>query len=492
MGGRMLGRGAGCVRWLGVFLGVMVAAGGAGEDLAGRLRTKLGEAKFGGAEWGVEVVSLDTGRTVFEEGGGRRMVPGSNAKLFMAALALHELGPDFRIRTSLYGAGKPDGAGVLAGDLILFGRGDPTIMGRDGDGDPLGDLAQQLWDRGVRRVAGDLVGDDSFFDLPGYGAGWEAEDLGFAFGAVPSALSIHGNVVDLRIYPGAAGGPCVVVPEPGLGAVRLENLTTTGGGTAGVRSFRPMGAGAITVTGSLPLGAAPAQARVPVQDPALLFAQLLRRALLRRGIQVGGTARSVHAYQRPAPLEPDRLTELAHLESPRLEDMLRSTLKASLNLDAELLYLQAGAARPGPGPNTEGRSAEALRDFLRASGLNPAEVLLEEGSGLSRKDLVTPGAVVGLLALMARSPGAGAFLDALPVAGVDGTLRDRMAGTSAQGRVRAKTGTLRYTHTLSGYATTAAGERLAFSFLLNDYQREPKAPPASAELDALAILLTEP
>jgi len=482
------------VRWLGVVLGVTLAAGGAAQDVGARLRAKVGEAKFRGAEWGVKVVSLDSGRTLFDEGGGRRMVPGSNAKLFMAALALHELGPDFRIRTSLYGAGEPDGAGVLGGDLLLFGRGDPTLMGRDGEGDPLGDLARQLWDRGVRKVAGDVVGDDSFFDLPGYGAGWEAEDLGFAFGAAPSALCCHGNGVDLRIYPGAPGAPCAVVPLPGPDVVKVENLTTTAAGPASVRGFRPPGTDRFAVTGSLPPGGAPALATVPVGDPALLAAQLLRRALLRQGIQVAGAPRAVHAYQRPAPLETGRLAELGHLESPRLGDLLRATLKASLNLDAELLFLQAGAARPGPGPNSEGRSAAALKAFLGSAGLDPSEVLLEEGSGLSRKDLVTADAVVGLLALMAR-PGqadGAVFMDALPVAGVDGTLRDRMAGTSAQGRVRAKTGTLRYTHTLSGYATSAKGERLAFSFLLNDYQREPQAPPATAELDALAVMLTEP
>ena len=238
-------------------------------------------------------------------------------------------------------------------------------------------------------------------------------------------------------------------------------------------------------------GADPAQLTVPLHEPALLFAQLLRRALLRRGIQVAGTARALHYPERPAPLDTLRLTEVGHLESPPLLEILQDTLKNSINLNAELLLLQAGAAGPTPGWNTESRGLAALDTFLQAAGVKPGTVLLEEGSGLSRKDLVTPDALVGLLAYMSRTPGARAFRELLPLAGVDGTLKARMAGTRAEGRIQAKTGTLRYAYCLSGYASTASGERLAFSILLNNYHRAPQDPPPTAELDAIALTLAE-
>ena len=342
----------------------------------------------------------------------------------------------------------------------------------------------------MRSVEGDLVGDDSFFAVPPYGTGWECEDLPFGYGAEPSALSIHDNAVDLRVYPAPrAGMACLVFPMPGLGLLDLDNRTVTKAGPEGVRVTRGLGESGLRVTGSLPPGGAPAQMTVSVHDPALFCAQLLRRALLRQGITVRGANRSVHAAQRPEALDLSRLTELGHVDSPPLAALVQATLKHSLNLDAELLLLQAGAALPGPGPHTETRGVTALKAFLATAGLKPDDVLLEEGSGLSRADLVTPAAVVDLLVHMARSPEAAVFMDALPVAGVDGTLMNRLEGAPALGRIRAKTGTLRYTSSLSGYGTTAGGERLAFSLLLNNFRREPQGPTAQAELDAVAASL---
>ena len=470
------------------------AAGGDLErEVAVRLETRLTEPRFSGAQWGVKVVSLDSGRTRFEHQAGKLFTPASNAKLFTAALALRQLGSGFRIRTSLYGEHRPGADGILRGDLVLYGRGDPSLMGRDrGGADPLASLAEQLWAAGVRSVEGDLVGDDSFFAVPPYGTGWECEDLPYGYGAEPSALCIHDNAVDLRVYPAPREGmACLVFPMPGLGVVDLDNRTTTKAGPAGVQVTRGLGETGLQLTGSLPPGGEPAQMTVTIHDPALFCVQLFRRALLRRGITVRGTVRAMHAPQRPEPPDLSRWTELGHLDSPPLAALVQATLKRSLNLDAELLLLQAGAARPGPGPNTENKGVAALKAFLAAAGLKPDEVLLEEGSGLSRANLVTPAAVVDLLVHMAHSPEAAAFMGALPVAGVDGTLQNRLEDPQALGQVQAKTGTLRYVAALSGYGTTAAGERLAFSLLLNNYRRDPKGPTAQAELDAIvASLLT--
>ncbi len=189
--------------------------------LAAAIRRIIDAPRFAAATWGIKVVSLDSGRVLFEHNAGKYFVPASNTKLFTAAMALQVLGPELRIRTSLYAAAEPGPDGALAGDLILYGRGDPTLMRPWNGGpyrpDPLEALARQLQDRGVRTIRGDLVGDDSYFDAPPYGPGWEWEDLRFAYGADPTALTLHHDVVDVWVYParGCRAGPASCSPSRG-------------------------------------------------------------------------------------------------------------------------------------------------------------------------------------------------------------------------------------------------------------------------------------
>ena len=463
--------------------------------LAAAIRRIIEAPRYAAATWGVKVVSLDSGRVLFEHNAGKYFVPASNTKLFTAAMALQVLGPELRLRTSLYATARPGPDGAVDGDLILYGRGDPTLM-RPWDGgpyrpDPLEDLARQLQDRGVRTVRGDLVGDDSYFNAPPYGPGWEWEDLGFAYGAAPSALSLHHNVVDVWVYPGPTPGrPCFLFAQPGHGLASFSNAATTcvPGAERPVRAERWPGEPSIHVSGSLAPGAAPVRLTLTVHDPALWSARLLERALARHGIQVRGRVRSLHARDRTAPLEPGRLAELGHLESPPMLEMLRMLSKESNNQYAQLILLQTGAQRPGNG-DTPAQAMLAMAGWMARAGLAPGDALLEEGSGLSRKNLLKPDAVIQVLAYMDRQPEAAAFRSLLPVAGVDGTLRARLRSTPAQGNLAAKTGTLRGTHALSGYVTTAAGERLAFAILRNNYPSTQPRP--QADLDAIAELLAE-
>ena len=416
-------------------------------------------------------------------------------------MALQELGPRLRIRTSLYGSARPGADGTLAGDLILYGRGDPTLMrpwnGGPYQPDPLEALARQLQDQGVRTVQGDLVGDDSYFNAPPFGPGWEWEDLRYAYGAEPTALTLHHNVVDLWVYPAPSlGRPCFLFDQPGHGLAEFSNATRTcaPGAEQPIRADRAPYETAIRVTGSLATGASPVRLTVTIRDSALWAARLLERALARHGIQVLGRIRAVHFQDRAAPLDPGRLAELGYLESPPLLEILRELTKDSNNLYAQLLLLQAGARRPGPG-GTVPRGLQAMAAWMARAGLAPGGAVLEEGSGLSRRNLLKPDTLIQLLAAMDRQSEAAAFRSLLPIAGVDGTLRQRMAGTRAQGNLRAKTGTLRYTHALSGYVTSAGGERLAFAIFLNNYQyipaTDPRPPAPQADLDALAELLAQ-
>jgi len=456
------------------------------QSLAQRIRAHLASPRFQSAQWGIHVVSLDTGQTLFECNKDQYFVPASNAKLFTCAMALAVLGPDRRLCTSVYAAGQPDPGGLLKGDLVFYGRGDPLLMARWRGGpalpDPLEALAAQVKAAGVKVIQGDVIGDDSFLRNRPAGSGWEVLDRDYAYGADVSALTLHDNMVELRIYPAlSAGGPCLLFPMPGLGLLPLGNRTTTGPASPLRADWTAQG---LEVTGSLPPGTPPVTLAVPVREPALFAARLLRRALERQGITVQGGTRVMHAKDRTAKLDTAALVELASVASPPLREVVRATLKDSVNLYAQLLLLQAGGS--------EAAGLATLRAFLKEAGVRPDGALLEEGAGLSRKDLVKPEAVTALLKAMRARPEAAAFQDALPLAAVDGTLRDRMGGTRAAVNVRAKTGTLKYTHALSGYLTTAGGDHLAFAIFLNNYLPSgPDGPSPQADVDALAVMLAE-
>jgi len=490
----------------------------------------------------VKIVSLDSGKTIFEHNQQKYFNPASNAKLYTAALALERLGVDYRIRTSLYSTARPDSSGTLKADLIVYGRGDPTMAARLNGGDyfkGLDPLITQLVNAGVRRIEGDLVGDESFFAGPPFGSGWEWDDLQAYYGAEVSALTIDDNALDLFVKPAdRAGIPCRITTGPPTSLVTLINRTQTSpkGTESRIVVYRPVGENIVYVSGRLPIDSSGYYSSVAVHNPAALFAGLFKDALAQRGIAVTGRTRVIDwKYREVTPLDLTKLIELGSVESMPLGDIVRETLKPSQNLYAQLLLLQVGErARPGvwfgsmpgtvaadgsvkpaafpqPPPNgfdahagqtSEEVGVEVLNDFLAQIGVKKGHVLLEEGSGLSRRDVITPEATVALLSYMSRSRWAEVYKNALPVAGVDGTLQNRMKGTAAAGNVRAKTGSLRYVYTLSGYVTTAAGEHLAFSIMLNNYYSAERsaalrdssagrpAPPAPRDdLDAIAIML---
>jgi serine-type D-Ala-D-Ala carboxypeptidase/endopeptidase (penicillin-binding protein 4) len=515
------------------------------DALVARLSAHISQPRFAPAAWGIKIVSLDTGKTLFEHNPQKYFNPASNAKLYTMALALDRLGADYRVRTSLYSSARPDTSGTLKGDLIIYGRGDPTMAASLNGGDyfkPLEPLVSQMVSAGVRRIEGDLIGDESYFATPPLGAGWEWDDLQEYYGAEASALTLNDNALDLFVKPAErAGQPCRITTGPPSNWLTIINRTETVAKEAEGRImvYRPVGENIVYVSGRLPLGGRDYIRSVAVHNPAGLFVAQFKEALSRRGIVVTGRTRTVDwKYREVTPLDRGKLIELGFVESPPLREIVRDTLKPSQNLYAQLLLLQVGANR-GPGAGTRGpdqaigaggsasannqqsnesgtpaqspiprppapdlhltteeMGVEALNDFLATAGVKKGDALLEEGSGLSRRDIITPNATVALLAFMSRHRFADDYRNGLPVAGVDGTLKSRMKGTAAAGNARAKTGTLRYVYALSGYVTTAAGERLAFSIMLNNYYAEragtaaSSSPPAPRdEVDAIVVML---
>lgn len=432
-----------------------------------RIEAVTSRSAFASGWWGVDVRSLRTGRVLYASNAHRNFVPASTLKLVTTAAVLDALGPDARLRTTVETAGRLDAFGRVLGDVYLVGRGDPNLSGRFAGGRPtapLEGLADRLQAAGVRRIEGRLVGHDGYFTGPRRGERWGWADLVWCYGAEISALSFNDNCAQLTVSPGErAGDPVRMDRSPATRHYRVASSATTSpaGLPEQLRLERDLGTNLIRLTGSVPLGGAPWEGSVAVEDPALYAATVFGELLEARGIRIGGTVET-----GGGPL-PAGLRVLAAHESPPLAQMLEAINKPSQNLHAEMMLRLLGARVKGEGSDEAG--LEAVGDFLKRQRVNTATWSLHDGSGLSRTNLVTPQGLADLLVAMDRHPHRAAFAASLPVAGVDGTLASRMLRTAAEGRVRAKTGTLTQVNALAGYVTTAAGDRLAFAVVLNHH-----------------------
>jgi D-alanyl-D-alanine carboxypeptidase/D-alanyl-D-alanine-endopeptidase (penicillin-binding protein 4) len=465
-------------------------------ELATRIDAHIGQARFAAADWGIAVVSLDSGHTLYAHQADHLLQPASTAKLFTAAASLATLGPQYRIPTRMLASGSLRN-GRLEGRLILYGMGDPTL-GTATSADWADRLASQLAARGLRFVHGDLIADDSYFASPSFGAGWEAGDLQSWFAVPSSALSVQENVVDLAVTPGhASGAPAQLKFTPADAALpTLGLMTTTAARThSDINLYRAPGESTLHVFGNIALRSAPQHFRLALPDPALLAGRRLRQALLDHGIHITGKVQAVHWPQDDSALLTNA-NVLAEVFSPPLLDVLRQGLKRSQNLYLQNLLLAVGANEHATTPDaatgfasTESYAIRAMHRLLTQIGIPASASQITEGTGLSRRDLVTPAAMARLLGYLAAQPYAEALQEALPDAGVDGTLSGRMHGTAAAGNVRAKTGNMMYVHCLAGYVTTAAGERLVFAIMLNNYLPSPQTPRASSDVDAIAVML---
>jgi serine-type D-Ala-D-Ala carboxypeptidase/endopeptidase (penicillin-binding protein 4) len=492
------------------------------EDVAQfreRVEKALDEANAQRAAWGIVVADRDTGETLYSLNPDHFFAPASNAKIFTTALALATLGPDYRFRTTLESPGTLGGDGRLSGDLILVGRGDPDLSNRKfpytGNGEregPVDRVLAEMTDaavaKGLREVDGDIIADDSYFPYDPYPAGWNAGDLFFTFGAPVSAIAFNDNVVTVLVHAGErAGDAATIATDPSAAAETIgHDITTVAAGTNfNLAVVRQPGVDFIQIRGTIPAGRAPVRLDLAMTSPAETAARTLKALLEARGVHVTGGVRVQHApppestpagdpvfpaaggaAQATAAAAAGRLVLAEHLSPPLIES-IEFTNKESNNLHAELLLRAVAREKLGLGSAAAGLKVE--EDFRRAAGIPDGDVLLSDGSGLARDDLVTPRAMVMLLRYAARQPWGNDFLSTLSVAGVDGTLEDRMKNSAATGLIEAKTGTLEHDHALSGYATTLRGEYLAFAiFCNNDAQHGPSA---SAPIDAIAKAVIE-
>lgn len=482
-------------------------------ELQAKISEILAKPELASAMVGVKVVSLDTGRVLFEENANKLLRPASNMKLYTVATALDRLSPDYRFVTSVYASTRPDAAGVVRGNLTIYGRGDPSIAARFNNGDyfkGVDELATRIVAAGVKRVEGDLVGDESYFVGPKHGSGWVWEDLIWYYGAEVTPLTVNDNALDLFIKPGAAvGQPAVITTGPPDPLLTIVNkvITSAKGLRRDVSIHRGLGENTITIIGSIPLEDRGYSGGIGISHPALLFMYLLRNSLAQKGVVITGKSRTTGELSQPLLITGVPVSgtngssssagpfqnEIATLQSQPFSVIAAQTLKPSQNLYTELILRTLGKMTPPPATmpplsqTSENLGLEAVKTFLKTAGIRPEALVLDDGSGLSRSDMITAEATVQLLTFMSKHRYANVFRDALPIAGVDGTLRNRMKGTAAENNVRAKTGSLSSAASLGGYVTTAAGEKLAFTIMVNNYPRDVE--PRSLCIDPIAVLL---
>lgn len=513
-----------------LLLVVVAPVAAAQEDSAARLAsqidTLLAEPGPDKAFWGIEVYSPARARTLYSRNAERYFVPASVTKLFTTAAALDLIGPDYQFRTVVGTRARIDRAGRLLGDLYLVGGGDPDLgdcalpytpekeEGEERDCDPtaaLDQLAAQVAQKNIRVVLGDLVIDQSFFAPEPYPPDWTVGDLLWSYGAPVRALSLADNTVSLSVEPGEqVNDPAHITGKPSTRFYRVENRVRTLPPDSETLLYvrREPGSRVLALSGTIALNHKGRKIKVAVEDPSEFVGELFRQALERQGVRVEGDLRVEYAPGPPfvraaGGALPVVLAEQA--SRPLVEDITLIN-KASQNLHAEMLLRVLGRMVPleapieepprsrfEPPPRRADGSAEAggevLRGWLANAGIDPEQVDLRDGSGLSRRNLVTPRAVVQLLRHAEAQPWAPLFRDSLAVAGVDGTLQYRMKNSSARGRVRAKTGSLAHTNALAGYAQTHAGETLLFAFFLNHHTLENNR--AVELLDQLCTLLVE-
>ena len=439
----------------------------------------LEEAPFNRAQWGILIMDED-GHEIYSRNADQLFIPASTTKLVVSAAASALLPPSFTAATSVYATGHVR-SGVLDGDLVVYGRGDPTFSARcygldtlavgacDSLWSKIDALAADIVAKGVRHVTGAIVGDGSYFDAQLVHPAWEFYDLNWWYAAPVGALGFNDNSLDVTYAPGAnVDVPVRVSFNPDLGFVLFENRTRTlpEGERRTIDFFREPGTVKIWAEGGVPANASERTEYFAVPDPNHYFAVALRSTLARHGVSIAGPTRSTtdstmyKAYRTAQPI--------AEVHSRSLPDLIFPILNSSQNWFAEMLVKTLGKQIRGEGSWSAGLEAE--RRFLTDSvGVDTTAFYLSDASGLSSGNLLTPRVFVQLLSYMHEHPNNGGFMRGLARSGQKGSLERRFLGTPLEGRVVAKTGSISHVNTLAGYIEQPGGTRLTFAVMANNH-----------------------
>jgi len=447
------------------------------QQLHADLSAIFDTGQFGRSFWSVLVRSADSADELYSVNAAKLMMPGSAMKIVTLAAAGERLGWDHQFETQIVSS-APVSDGVLRGDLVVVGGGDPTISERSDTPGALQAMARSVREAGITRIEGRVIGDDDLFDDNGFGDGWTLDNLPYGYAARVSALEYNEGSVDLVIRAGAEAGDSVAIQvRPAGSGLQIDNrlVTVAESGTGRLTLQRFPGSPLVVVTGQIPAKAAPFARTASVDNPTIFFASAFRDALMAEGVEVKGDAIDIDDFLTKPDLSAARA--LASHRSPPLRQIAVSMMKVSQNQYAETLLRVIG-----------GRAK--VEEVLRSWNVLPDSYVMADGSGLSRYNYVSSDALVRILLQMhTDAKHASTFSEALPVAGRDGTLSKRLAGTVAEGRVRAKTGTIDNARAIAGYVHTAGGETLVFSIIANNFTG-PVAPIDRAADEALVRLAT--
>ncbi|MBN1352500.1 D-alanyl-D-alanine carboxypeptidase/D-alanyl-D-alanine-endopeptidase [candidate division KSB1 bacterium] len=447
------------------------------DRLTAEIRVIFDDPAFANAFWGVLIQSLDNGEIIFRENEYKGFLPSSNMKLFTSAAAFALLPRNFRFQTQLFHTGYVDEDSILQGDLIIRGVGDPSL-GRQiaGESDQTnGNLsvfyawADSITLAGIKAISGKIIGDDNYFEDEPLGRGWAWDDQSYCYSAQISALSFHENCIDLVLMPAdSIGGiaACRILPDANFIEVECKVKTTGPGTESRIFCTRKPNTNHVLVEGCICIEDSEVVENATIDNPTKYAACVFKTVLEARGFPVEGPALDIDELTDFSYTRSDT-NRLVDYQSPPIKEIIKTTNKSSQNLYAELIFRTLSVNKSGMGDQK--LSAQQIEDFLSGIGINPGHIIIADGSGLSRRNLVTPKQITALLRYIHSQPYFNDFYESLPIAGVDGTLKNRMRGTRAEGNVRAKTGTLGGVAVLSGYVTSEDGELFAFSMIANNH-----------------------
>lgn len=461
------------------------------DQLRRDLQAIFTDAAIDHAFWAVSVRSLKNDEILYSLNAARLQTPASNQKLITSAVAADRLGWDYRYSTKIYATGPLQSGGDLEGDLVVVSNGDPTINPRHPDRWGAFDAwAKELYAKGIRRVSGQLIGDDNAFAEPGIGIGWAWDDLVLGYGTAVGALQYNENQVELLVGPGLEeGGRAVISVSPAGSGIVLDHAVTTvaEGQPNRVNLERLPDSKHLRVSGQVAIGTSAISLDAAVPNPTVLYLNALREALGRNGIFVGGSSFDID----DAHVKPDysKSTLLLEDQSPTLDAVIEVCMKWSRNEYAETLLRSLA---PAGGEATAEAGLAVVNETLLKWGITPELYVARDGSGLSRNDYIAPDALIGLLTHAWRDERhREKFQFTLPQSATSGSLANRMKDTPAAARVWAKTGSMSNVRSLSGYLLTLDGEPLAFSFMTTGF-RVPASRIDAAMDEALVRLVKFP
>lgn len=427
------------------------------------------DPNFSSASWGVVIRSLETGEYLYKRNEDKLFIPASNLKLFTTTAALSLLGKYYHFRTNIYIDGKIDGS-VVQGNLVVQGFGDPTISGRFYNGDAyfiFNQWADTLSKLGIDEINGNLIGDDNAFDDKGLGPGWAWDYESYWFAAPSGAISYNDNCLDITVKPTNEGMSAFIQVYPETKYITIINKVHTAGPNT-IPSFdvsRERGSNVITVFGTIAENSEEKKIQATVNNPTQFSMVVLKEVLEKKGIKIRGYASDQDDETKN--LDYSKMNKLFTHYSPSLMDIVKIVNKNSLNFYAEQLIKTIGYEKEGFGSVNNG--VKEIKNLIKDFGINPENMIMVDGSGLSRLNLVTPKQFLDLLTYISKSDLYPLIYESLPIAGVDGTLARRMRKTKAENNVRAKTGYIEGVRSMCGYANTADNEPIAFAIIVNNY-----------------------